>query len=201
MLRILGYRRGVEPQPSSAVLLERLAAGDEEAAETLFGMLYGELHDLARRIMARERAGHTLQTTALLHEAWLRLAGDTDTPYQDDKHFVRLAARAMRRVLVDHARKRKAAKRQAHRTEPLVDDALVVWERGPHDLIDLDEALERLGAQDETLRQVVELRFFAGLTLEKTGAVLGMPLGRTYKAWLFARAWLKRELERGARNE
>ena len=179
------------------MLLERLAGGDPEAAEELFPLVYRELHGVAHRLMSKERGGHTLQTTALLHEAWIRVVGSSGGRFQDEQHFVRVAARAMRHVLVDHARRRKAGKRQRHRAEPLVADALAYWETNHHDLLALDEALARLGEEDETLLRVVELRFFGGLTLEETGSVLGMSLQKTFKAWTFARAWLRRELERG----
>lgn len=175
-------------------LLERLAAGDMEAAGEVHERLYVALRDLASRLMARERRGHTLQTTALLHEAWMRVAG-SGVSVVDDAHYVRLAARAMRRVLVDHARKRGARKRQYHRAKPLEGDALVVWDEHPQELLDLEDALAALGAEDEDLLRLVELRYFAGLTLEESARMLGMSLTSTHRAWTFARGWLKRRID------
>lgn len=183
--------------PDVEALLARLARGDAEAGEALFPLVYRELHDTAHRLMARERAGHTLQTTALLHEAWVRIAGGDAGRIQDRQHFVRLASRAMRNVLVDHARRRNAKKRAAPTREPLIDDALTFWDAHHTDLLALDEALERLGAKDAELLRVVELRFFGGLTLDETGAALGISPQKVHRGWTFARTWLKRELERG----
>jgi len=177
-------------------LLQRMADGDEEAAEALFPIVYKQLHHVARSLMAKERQGHTLQTTALMHEAWVRLV-HVDAAYESRGHFMRIAARAMRRVLVDHARKRGAKKRLGDLAEPLLDDALAYWETNHTDLLALDEALVQLGERDEDLLQVVELRFFSGLTLEETGAVLGMSVRQVHSRWTLARGWLRRELERG----
>ena len=187
-------------QEAATRLLRRMADGDEEAAEALFGVVYRQLHDIARALMAKERKGHTLQTTALMHEAWVRLAG-ADASYESRGHFLRIAARAMRRVLVDHARKRNTKKRGGQRAEPLLDDALAYWETNHTDLLALDEALVRLAENDEDLLHVVELRFFSGLTLEETGAVLGMSVRRVHARWTLARGWLRRELERGPPND
>jgi RNA polymerase sigma-70 factor (ECF subfamily) len=187
-------------QPDAETLFQQLTAGDPEAAEALFPIVYEELHAAAHRLMARERDNHTLQTTALLHEAWVKIAGDHAADFQDRRHFLRLASRAMRNVLVDHARRRNAKKRQGARAQPLIEDALAYWEEHHHDLLALDEALERLGEHDAELLRVVELRFFGGLTLEETGAVLGLSVSRTHKAWTFARSWLRRQLERGTHD-
>lgn len=192
----MGYRlvMGAENIES---LLDRLAEGDPEAAEALFPLVYRELHDTAHHLMARERGNHTLQTTALLHEAWIRIAGSDVGTINDRRHFIRLASRAMRNVLVDHARRRNAKKRQRARAEPLIEDALAYWNENHTDLLALDEALERLGAQDPELLKLVELRFFGGLTLEETGNILGLSVQRTHKGWTFARSWLRRELGKG----
>ena len=183
--------------PDVEALLARLARGDAEAGEALFPLVYRELHGTAHRLMARERAGHTLQTTALLHEAWVRIAGGDAGRIQDRQHFVRLASRAMRNVLVDHARRRNAKKRAPPSREPLIEDALTYWDGNHTDLLALDDALERLGERDAELARIVELRFFGGLTLEETGAALGISPQKVHRGWSFARTWLRRELERG----
>lgn len=190
-----------DPAQRTVQLLQRLADGDVEAADELFPLVYQELHDVAHRLMAKERGGHTLQTTALMHEAWMRLVGTGDGAFEDRRHFLRVAARAMRNVLVDHARRRNAKKRQRGRAQPLVEDALAYWEANHHDLLALDEALDRLGERDATLLRVVELRFFGGLTIEQTGQVLGLSPRQASKAWAFARSWLRRELGKGLGDE
>jgi RNA polymerase sigma factor (TIGR02999 family) len=178
-------------------LLRRLGEGDERAADELLPLLYQELRSIAGRLMAGERRSHTLQATALVHEAWLRLGGGAGAEAEDRKHFLRLAARAMRRVLVDHARAKRAGKRGGDRTpQPLAED-LAFYEDRPEDLLALDEALTRLGEHDEELLRVVELRFFAGLTLRETGEQVGKTLRQVDLAWGFARGWLRREMSRG----
>ena len=152
---------------------------------------------MAHHLMADQRGGHTLQTTALLNEAWMRLAGERAEPYQSRRHFVRVAARAMRSVLVDHARRRNAKKRQGGRAQPLVNDALSYWDRSPTEMLALDEALTRLEQRDEEMSRVVELRFFGGLTAAETGAALGLTERQVLKRWTFARGWLRRELSIG----
>ncbi len=179
-------------------LLARVAAGDDQAAEAVFPLVYDELHGIAQHLMSRERGDHTLQTTALVNEAWLRLGGANA---ENRDHFVRLAARAMRRVLVDHARKRNAAKRQGQRAQPLLTDVLEFWDDRQVDLLALDEALERLGERDEDVLRVVELRFFSGLTLAEVGQVMGMSERKAGLAWTFARGWLRRELQRGGAHD
>lgn len=181
-------------------LIRRLEKGDADAADALFPLVYEQLHAIARRMMARERDNHTLQTTALINEAWLRLVGGADPTVKDRDHFVRLAARAMRHVLVDHARRRSAKKRQRERAQPLIEDALAYWDARHTDLLALHEALDRLAERDENVARVVELRFFGGLTLKETGALLGMTERQAFLAWSFARGWLKRELEKGTRD-
>jgi len=182
-------------------LLDRINGGDAAAAEELLPIVYEELHAIAHRLMAGERRAHTLQTTALVHEAWLRLNG-ADARYENRRHFLRVAARAMRRVLVDHARRKRAAKRGGEDAPLPLDAALALYEENPVDLLALDEALEGLGRRDETLARIVELRFFAGLTLEEAGGVLGLTVRQVHRGWTFARGWLRRELERkGAAGE
>lgn len=176
-------------------LLEQMASGDESAAERLFPVVYGELHRIAHRLMRGERKSHTLQTTALVHEAWLKLCPQKDVTAEGRNHFLALATRAMRRVLIDHARRVTAKKRDGGERHPLLDSVLEGWDGDMDDLLALDEALERLGAEDEMLRRIVELRFYGGLTLEETGAVLGMTIRQVHRRWTTARGWLRLQLE------
>ena len=172
-----------------------MTGGDTGAAEELLPIIYDELHRVAESLMAGERRNHTLQPTALIHEAWVRLAG-ADCSFDDRAHFLRVAARAMRRALVDHARRKKASKRGDGQAPLPLDHALVVWEHSPVDLLALEEALERLGENDEELLRIVELRFFAGLTHEETGDALSLTERQVRLGWTSARGWLRRELER-----
>jgi RNA polymerase sigma-70 factor (ECF subfamily) len=171
--------------------------GDESAGEDLLALLYVELRGIANRAMSRERAGHTLEPTALVHEAWLRLlsAEEASPRFEGREHFVRIAARAMRRVLVDHARARGAEKRgRAWEAVPL-DDVMATFEEREVDLLALDEALERMGQIDEGLARLVELRFFAGLKIDETADVLGVGTATVERHWRVARMWLRRELQ------
>ena len=185
-------------------LLERLSAGDESAAPELGARLHEELHRVARRLMAEERPSHTLQTTALVNEAWLRLGASIDAGFEDRRHFLRVAARAMRQVLVDHARARHALKRGAGAeriTWDAAEPALGLESQDPNEILALEEALARLEAKDPELLRLVELRFFAGLTLEETAEVLEKSVRQVHWSWTFARGWLRRELERGAPDQ
>lgn len=188
---------GAPSSQDTRQLLDRMGAGDAGAADELYVHIHGELRRIASRLLSHERADHTLQPTALVNEAWLRLSGGAPLRPSDRSHFVRLAARAMRRVLVDHARRRHAGKRQGDRRRchlPEVPDRLGM---DPGALLSLDEALERLGQRDEQVLRVVELRYFSGLTLAETGALVGLSERQAWLAWSFARGWLKRDLERG----
>ena len=179
------------------ILLQRLAEGDEAAGNELFDLVYEELHGLARHLMVQERAEHTLQATALVNEAWIRLSGGSTPALENRRHFVRLAARAMRRVLVDHARARAADKRGGGVRPERLTGALAFYEERQVDLLALDEALQRLGEEDRELLRIVELRYFAGLTLQEVGVSLGKTVRQVHLGWTFARGWLKRELSRG----
>ena len=180
----------VERRLEFASLLERLQEGDDAAVAELFDLVYAELRRLAARHLARERPGHTLQPTALVHEAFLKLSG-TSVSAADRDHFVGIAARAMRQVLVDHARRRGAGKRGRgwERTTLGTDDVGV--ELDPHEILDLDRAMERL---DERQRRVVELRFFAGLEEREVARLLGVTERTVRRDWVKARAWLYAEL-------
>jgi len=155
--------------------------------------LYAELHRLAHRYMQGERSGHTLQTTALVHEAYLRLAAIDGVPIRDRRHYVAMAATMMRRILVDHARARGRAKRGAA-VQPVSLHEVPDRMADPIDLIALDDALERLSQMDPQLVQVVELRYFGGLTLDETADALEVSPATVKRAWAIARAWLHQEL-------
>jgi RNA polymerase sigma factor (TIGR02999 family) len=157
-------------------------------------LIYDELHRRAEHFMRRERAGHTLQPTALVHEAFVRLVDQKRTDWKSRAHFLAIAARKMREILVDHARRRRAAKRQALARITLDEDA-VAAPRATADVLDLHEALERLSAADPRKSQVVELRLFGGSSIRETAEVLGVATSTVINDYRFARAWLRRELE------
>ena len=185
------------PEPGQATLLLRRAGeGDQAAGAELFGMLYAELRATAGHLMRGEAAGHTLQATALVSEAWMRLAGPGGWPSAADRaHFLRLAARAMRKVLVDHARARGRDKRGGGAArEPLDELCDTVTASAAFDLLALDLALERLAAFDEQGARIVELRFFAGLSIDEAARALGVSTATVERGWRVARLWLSREL-------
>ncbi|MCE9592646.1 MAG: sigma-70 family RNA polymerase sigma factor [Planctomycetes bacterium] len=182
------------PQQAT-LLLQRMEAGDSAAQSQLLELLYREMHTLAEKSMREERANHTLQATALVHEVWLRLIGGDGQRWESRAHFLCTAAKAMRRVLVDHARRRMADKRGAGHERVTLDDALASYEERAVDVLALDQALEKLAAKDAELARIVELRFFAGLTTEETGKALGLSVRQVEGAWVTARGWLHRELK------
>lgn len=178
------------------LLLSRLGAGDARAGEELFPLIYDELHRLAQRTMRKERPDHTLQPTALVNEAFLKLGGGLDVDWESRSHFLRFATQAMRSLLIDYARKRNAGKAEGSRQrEPLRDDLVLVGDM-PYDLLALNASLDRLAEVDEQMARIVELRFFGGLTVEEAARVLKIS-SRTVKSdWRIARAWLKQDLEK-----
>ncbi len=165
-------------------------------AEALAPVVYDELRRLAGAYMRRERPGQTLQATALVHEAYLRLAG-AGSPWHDERHFIGIAARVMRQILVERARARGAAKRWAGLNRTTLSDALAVAAEPDAMVPALDEALERLAAEDAELARLVELRFFAGLSIQEAADAMGMSPATVKRRWAFARAWLFRELSGG----
>lgn len=178
-------------------LLAQASRGDRDAVDRLVPILYGELRRIAHLRMRGERDGHTLGTTALVHEAYLELAGLDRMTWRDRAHFLAVAARAMRRVLIDHAVARGAQKRDGgRRALPLDEAAQLVAGAGPPDdeLLALDEALERLAAVSERQCRVVECRFFAGMSVEETAEALRTSPATVKRDWTVARAWLHREL-------
>jgi len=185
----------VTSDASATVLLQRYGAGDRAAADALMPLLYDELRKVAAGHLSHERQGHTLQPTALVHEAWIRLVDDPARNVEGRRHFLGIAARVMRRVLVDHARERNALKRGGGATSITLDEAVAVYERRDLDLSDLDTAIERLTSLDPQLARIVELRFFAGLTNEEVAVAEAMSLRSVERAWTTARAWLRGALE------
>jgi RNA polymerase sigma factor (TIGR02999 family) len=176
-------------------LLDRARQGDRDAGEQVYGLMYGELRQLAARLLFREQAGHTLPPTALVHEAYLKLMGDAAPELSNRAHLMGVAARAMRQVLVEHARRRLAAKRGGGEVAVTLIDEIAPAELPSEQLVALDEALSRLEALSPRLKQVVECRFFAGLTEEETAQVLGVTARTVQRDWARARAWLYQELE------
>src|SRR5690349_6205080 len=175
-------------------LLKDWSGGDEGALSRLIPLVQPELHRLAHHYMSRERAGHTLQTTALLNEAYLQLVDDPKRSWQNRTHFVAAAAQLMRRIMVDHARERRALKRGGGALKVSLDDAALVTERRSEELLALDEALQELAALDPRKSQIVELRYFGGMTIEETATFLKMSHRSVEREWTMAKAWLYRAL-------
>ncbi len=186
-----------DPSPAAhevTLLLHQISGGDASAVERLVPLIYAELRQIAERAMRQERSDHTLQPTALVHEAFLRLVGKPDLSWESRAHFLNIAALAMRRVLLMHARERRAGKRGGGLERVTLDEQLVGGGDKGIDLIGLDESLERLALIFPRKARVVELRFFAGLSLEETGKVLDISLATVKREWAFARAWIRRDL-------
>ncbi len=179
-------------EPDVTALLKEWSGGDRRALERLMPLVYDELRKLAASYLREERPDHTLQPTALVHEAYIRLTNQRDVVWQNRAHFFGIAAQMMRRILVDHARKRQAAKRDAAawRVATDVDDAA---DRAP-ELLALDRALSSLEEMDPQQAKVVELRFFGGLTVEETAEVAGVSPATVKREWRTAKAWLRREI-------
>jgi RNA polymerase sigma factor (TIGR02999 family) len=176
-------------------VLEAIEAGDPRAAGQLLPLVYDELRRLAARKMDRERPGQTLSATALVHEAYIRLVDrDRDQPWHGRGHFFAAAAEAMRRILVENARHKAALKCGGARARQPLDDALWVTTEPREDLLALDEALDRLARLDPTKAELVKLRYFAGLTVDQAAQALGMSTSTAERAWVYARAWLLREM-------
>ena len=179
-------------------LLRAWSQGDEEALQKLMPVVYDQLHAAARRYMAGERAGHTLQTTALIHETYLRLVDIRHVKWQDRAHFFAVCAQLMRRILIDFARSRCYQKRGGDAHHVNFDEALVVTAQPDSNLVALDDALNRLAKVDERKSKVVELRFFGGLGVKETAEVMKVSADTVMRDWKFAKVWLLRELRGGA---
>lgn len=189
-----------EPEDSPTVsLLTDPALSDPERAARLLPLVYEQLRDLAARALRRESPAHTLQATALVHEAWLRLVGPRDLPWRSRAHFFAAAADAMRNILVDHARRKAAQKRGGKDARRAAIDLAGLpdpdSERESAGFLILDEAIERFRGVDPEAAEVVRLRYFAGLSIEETAAVLGVSAPTVKRAWAFARGWLKDAIE------
>jgi len=186
---------GDDPSPTALLLAWR--EGDDAALEQLLPLVHDDLRRLARRYMARERAGHTLQATALVNEVYLKLIDARGIRWQNRAHFFSLAARLMRRILVDVARARGNQKRGGGVPRVALEEAVLLAPEAPPDLIALDAALQQLEHEHPRKGRVVELRFFGGLTVEETAVVLGTSVDTVKRDWRFAKLWLLRELREG----
>jgi RNA polymerase sigma factor (TIGR02999 family) len=196
---------GVVQLPSQRVteLLVKWRGGDQEALHALLPLVYKELRDIAHRQLRHERSGHTLQSTALVHEAYLRLMDQGAPETQNRAHFVAVAARLMRQILIDYARSRGAQKRGANLrvdTEPREGAVAARGQQGV-DVVALDEALNALSQRDEQQSRIVEMGYFGGLTIDETAEVLRISPATVKRDWNMAKAWLSREMRRGARGE
>jgi len=181
-------------EPDLTALLRDASEGDQNALDRLMPLVYGELRKIAASYLRQERKDHTLQPTALVHEAYLRLTHQKDVAWQNRAHFFGIAAQMMRRILVDHARKRLAAKRDASAWKVATAEVDGGAESAP-ELLALDRALEELEKIDPQQAKIVELRFFGGLTVEETAEVAGISPRTVKREWRTAKAWLRREME------
>ena len=184
---------GISPGEVTNLLIE-LKNGNRDAESRLMPLVYGELRRLAGLYMRGERPGHTLQATALVHEAYLRLVGYEDVDWQNRAHFFGVAANLMRRILVDHARAKQAKKRGGGDQKVSLDQAVLVRPEAPEQFLALDEALERLAKRDPRQARIVELRYFGGLSEEETAEVLEISVRTVKRDWSVARAWLYQQL-------
>ena len=186
----------IAPQNLTQLLI-RWRAGDKSALDEMTPVLYEELRRLARHFLAAERRDHTLQPTALVHEAYLRLIGQHSVDWKNRAHFLAMAATMMRRILINHAEAHKAAKREGSVEMVALDEALGIKTDPRVDLLHLNHTLERLSGMDEQQGRVVELRYFGGLTVEETAEVLGISPATVKREWSTARLWLMQQMESG----
>src|SRR5215831_3987585 len=186
---------GIPDRPTKVTgLLLKWGQGDEEALAQLMPLVFDELHRIARRHMGHEGVGHSLQATALVNEAYLRLVDAQQVPWQDRAHFLAVSARIMRHILVDHARARRYQKRGGNVNKVTFDEALVVTNEPTQDFVALDDALEALARFDERKSRVIELRFFGGLTVDETASILKVSPDTVMRDWRLAKVWLQREM-------
>ena len=189
------------PSHDVTQLLVSWSEGDPKALEALTPLVYDELRTLAGRYLRRERPDHTLQSTALVHEAYLRMVDQRQVRWQNRAHFFGVAAQIIRRILVDHARSHKAEKRGADAVKLSLDEAMAVPEERQVDLVALDDSLNSLASFDVQQGRIVELRFFGGLSIEETAAVLGVSPATVKRDWAMAKAWLYREISGSPASE
>jgi len=186
----------LKPKEMTELLIE-WSNGDQSALEKLMPLVHEELRRLAHRYMRRERRGHTLQTTALVNEVYLRLVDQKGISFESRAHFFGIAARAMRQILVEYARQRSALKRGGAMERVALEEAALVTDKPSAELIALDEALSELAEFDERLSRMVELRFFGGLSVKETAEVMRVHPNTIVRDWSMAKAWLRRRLTRG----
>jgi RNA polymerase sigma-70 factor, ECF subfamily len=180
--------------PDVTLLLKKLADGNQDAAGELIPVVYDELHRLAVRHLRRERQDHTLQPTALVHEAYIKLVAQRDADWQSRNHFFAVASKLMRRILVDYARQHLRAKRGGRHTKVSLEEVALVSPQRPDGMLAIDESLSRLEKLDERQARIVELRYFGGLTIEEAAQVLGVSPTTVRREWASAKAWLYGEL-------
>jgi RNA polymerase sigma factor (TIGR02999 family) len=191
----------LDPMSDVTRILFAIEQGDPRASEQLLPLVYDELRRLAARMLAQEKPGQTLQATALVHEAYLRLVGNSDEPqWENRRHFFAAAAEAIRRILVENARRKQAPKHGGGRQRRDLDDAALVVGEPDVDMLALDEAVQRLAEHHPLKAKLVELRYFAGLTGDQAAAVLGISASNADRQWAYTRAWLRRELGFGAES-
>jgi len=177
-------------------ILSEIKGGSQQGAEQLLSLVYAELKRIAAQKMAGEASGNTLQPTALVHEAWLKLAGDGDAPFENRAHFFAAAAEAMRRILVDSARRKRAIRRGAGAAHEELEEDHVVQNERPDELLAVDEALDLLAKEDPVAANLVKLRYFVGMTMNEAATTTGMSLRNAERTWTYARAWLRRQIGR-----
>jgi len=178
-------------------MLEAIQRGEARAAEELLPMVYDELRRIAAYKMAQESPGHTLQPTALVHEAWLRMMGDGNEHFAGRAHFFAVAAEAMRRILVESARRKHSLKRGAGAEREELNESHLVQPARSEEMLAVDEALDLLAAEDSTSADLVKLRYFVGMTMEEAAAALGLSLRTAERLWTYSRAWLRRRIGSG----
>ena len=178
-------------------ILDAIENGEAEATEKLLPLVYDELRRIAAYKMSGEAAGHTLQPTALVHEAWLRLVGSNQSGWQNRAHFFGAAAEAMRRILVEHARRKQSLKRGGGAEREELDESTLVLAAPPDELLAVHEALDKLSAEDSQAGELVKLRYFVGMTMEEAASALGLPKRTAESLWTYARVWLRREIRGG----
>lgn len=185
--------------PNVTGLLLQWGEGDASALEQLLPLVYDELHRIARKHMGHENPGHSLQATALVNEAYMRLVDAQNIAWRDRTHFLAVSARIMRHILVDHARARRYQKRGGDAVRVVLDEALIVSNEPAQDLVALDDALAALAKFDDRKSRVIELRFFGGLSVEETASVLNVSADTVMRDWRLAKVWLQREMRAAAR--